>query len=101
MVLIQELIRSLVALVDIFFTVLYWLLVVRIVLSWVGVNPYMTVNELLNALYQITDVILRPFQRLPLRIGPLDLSPIVAFVALQFLQRIIILGLYQLGGFLR
>ncbi len=87
--------------VDIFFTVLYWLLVIRIILSWIGVTPQTTFNEVLNALYQITDAILRPFQRLPLRIGMIDLSPIVAFVALQFLQRIIVLTLYQLGGFFR
>ena len=101
MVLVQEFIRSLVSLIDIFFTILYWLLVIRIVLSWVGVNPYTISNEILGALYQVTDVILKPFQRLPLRIGMLDLSPIVAFVALQFVQRVLVLLLYQLGGLLR
>lgn len=92
----QEIVRSLIALVDIAFTVIYWLLVIRIVLSWVGVHPYTTGNELLSALYQVTDVILRPFQRLPLRIGMMDFSPIVAFIVLQLLQRLIMLGLYHL-----
>lgn len=101
MMIAHELINSLVTLVNIFFTVLYWLLVVRIVLSWFGVNPYLTSNELLSVLYQVTDVILRPFQRLPLQIGLLDLSPIVAFVVIQFVQRLLVLGLYQLGGLLR
>lgn len=101
MVIAQELLRSLITLVDIFFTVLYWLLVIRIILSWVGVNPHSTYNEVLGALYQVTDVILAPFQRLPLRIGLIDLSAIVAFIALQFLQRLIIYGLYYLGGFVR
>ncbi len=100
MVILHELIRSLVVLVDIFFTVLYWLLVIRIVLSWVGVNPYTTFNDLLATLYQVTDVILRPFQRLPLRIGMIDFSAIVAFVALQFVHRIAVLGLSQLLGIL-
>lgn len=101
MVIVQEVTRSLIALVDIFFTVLYWLLVIRIVLGWVGVNPSTTYNELLGALYQITDVILKPFQRLPLRLGMIDFSPIVAFIALQLAQRLLVLSLYQLGGFLR
>ena len=101
MVLVQELIRSLVALVDIFFTVVYWLLVIRIVLGWVGVNPYTTYNDILSGVFQITDVILRPFQRLPLRLGLFDFSPIVAFIALQLLQRVLILGLSQLVGFFR
>ena len=101
MVIVQELINSVAMLVNIFFTILYWLLVIRIVLSWFGVNPYLVSNELLSALYQVTDVILRPLQRLPLQIGMLDLSPIVAFLALQFFQRLLVLGLYRLGGLVR
>ena len=98
MVVVSELIRSLVLFVNIVFQILYWMLVARIVLSWFGVSPYTTYNELLGALYQVTDTILRPFQRLPLRIGMLDLSPMLAFVALQFVQRLLIIGLYSLGG---
>ena len=101
MVILQELIRSLVALVNIFFTILYWMLVARIVLSWFGISASTTFNELIGALYQVTDVILRPIRRLPLQIGMLDLSPIVAFVALQFVQRLMVLGLYSLAGMLR
>ena len=98
MFVVQELIHSLVTLVNITCTILYWMLVARIVLSWFGVNPHTTYNDLLGALYHVTDLILAPFQRLPLRVGMLDLSPIVAFVALQFLQRNIVLGLYRLIG---
>jgi len=98
---VQQIIGSLAELVHIFFTVLYWLLVIRIVLSWVGVNPYTNYNEILGALYQITDAVLRPFQRLPLRVGLFDLSPMVAFIVLQLCERLIIGGLYHLGGFLR
>ena len=101
MVIVQELIHSVVALVNIFFTILYWLLVARIVLSWFGVNPYMTSNGALSALYQVTDMILKPFRRLPLQIGLLDLTPIVAFIALQFAQRVLVIGLYGVVGMLR
>ncbi len=95
-----ELVRALIALVNIFFTILYWMLVIRIVLSWFGVHPATTYNELLGALYQVTDYILLPFRKLPLRIGMIDFSAIVAFVVLQFLQRVITIALYQLiGGF--
>ncbi len=101
MVIAHELIRSLIVLADIFFTVLYWLLVIRIILSWVGANPYTTSNEMLSALFQVTDVILTPFQKLPLRVGMMDFSPIVAFIALQFVHRIVLIGLSQLGGLLQ
>ena len=95
----HELIRALIALVNIFFTILYWMLVIRIVLSWIGVSPHTHYNELLGVLFQATDLILAPFRKLPLRIGMLDLSAIVAFVALQFLQRVIVLSLLKIGGF--
>ncbi len=101
MVIVQELIASFVTLVNILFTILYWMLVARIVLSWVGVSPYTTSHDLLGALFQVTDAILKPFRRLPLQIGLFDLSPIVAFVALQFVQRLLVLGLYQLSGLVR
>ncbi len=101
MVIVQELINSLVILVNGVFTVLSWLLIIRIVLSWFGVNPDTTYNELLRALFQITDVLLKPFKRLPLTIGALDLTPMVAFIALQFLQRMAVIGLYSLGGMVR
>ena len=95
-----ELVRALIALVNIFFTILYWMLVIRIVLAWFGIHPATNYNELLGALYQVTDYILLPFRKLPLQIGMLDLSPIVAFITLQFLQRVITIALYQLiGGF--
>jgi len=96
MFVIHELIRSLMLLVNITFQILYWMLVIRIVLSWFGVNPSTTFNELLSALFHVTDVILRPFRRLPLQIGMLDLTPIFAFVALQFLHRILMVVLERL-----
>lgn len=95
----HELIRSLIMLVDIFFTILYWMLVIRIILSWIGVSPHTHYNELLGMLFQVTDMVLAPFRRLPLQIGMFDFSMIVAFVVLQFLQRVIVLSLYRLGGF--
>ena len=98
MFIVSELIHSLIAFVNILFTILYWMLVARIALSWFGVNPYTTSNDLLGALYQVTDMILKPFQRLPLQIGLFDLSPIVAFIALQFIQRVLVLGLSSVGG---
>ena len=98
MFVVQELIRSLILLVNIVCTVLNWLLVIRIILSWFQINPYTTFNELLNVLFNITDAILAPFRRLHLQIGMLDLTPMVAFVALQFLQNVLVRGLVLLGG---
>lgn len=69
------------------FTILYFLLVVRIILSWFGADPY---NDLVQILYKITEPMLAPFRRLPLQIGAIDLSPILAFIVLAFLRAFIV-----------
>ncbi len=98
MFVVKELINSLITLVNIFFNIIYILLVVRVLLSWFNVNPYTTGNDLLSAVFQITDTILAPFRRLPLRIGMIDLSAIVAFVVLQFIHNVLIQILIRLGA---
>ena len=40
-------------------------------------------NVVLDFLRDVTEPFLRVFRRLPLRIGPLDLTPMVAILALQ------------------
>ncbi len=78
--------------------VFYWLLILRIILSWVGVNPSTHFNELLGTIFQATDFILQPFARLPLRIGMIDLSPMVAIAVLYFLPSLVAQVLYALVG---
>jgi YggT family protein len=48
------------------------------------------VNAVLEFLRDVADPWLRIFRRLPLRIGPLDLTPIVAILALQIGGNIIV-----------
>lgn len=94
MFILGQLFSSLALLFSMLFNVLYFLLVVRIILSWFSVNPY---NEIVQILYRITEPILAPFRRLPLQIGPIDLSPIIAFVVLAFLRNFIVGVLTQLA----
>jgi uncharacterized protein YggT (Ycf19 family) len=47
-------------------------------------------NAILDFLRDVTEPYLRIFRRLPLRVGPLDLSPIVAILALQIVGRLIV-----------
>ncbi len=81
--------------------VFYWLLIFRIILSWVGVNPYTNSNELLGAIFQAGDFILRPFQRLPLRVGMIDLSPMLAIMILYALPSLVAQLLYAVMGVAR
>jgi YggT family protein len=54
-------------------------------------------NAVLDFLRDVTEPYLRIFRRLPLRVGPLDLTPIVAILALQIVGGIIV-GLIRPGA---
>ncbi|NBU28954.1 MAG: YggT family protein [Caulobacteraceae bacterium] len=67
------------------------LIIVRAVISWlVAFNIINTSNrfvyEVSRFLEAITDPVLRPFQRVVPRLGGIDISPIVAFLAIKFVQ---------------
>ena len=53
-------------------------------------------NAVLDFLRDVTEPYLRIFRRLPLRVGPLDLSPIVAIFVLQIVGSIVV-GLIDPG----
>ena len=61
------------------FDLLYLLLLIRILISWIPHDRY---HPIIQFLYQATDPILRPFQNIfPTSVG-IDFSPIFAFMFL-------------------
>ncbi len=79
-----------------------WMIIIRVILSWVWHLPsnyqvrmlFQTIAELLD---RFTEPVLAPIRyRLPAGLG-LDFSPVVAILAIYFLQRFLILSLYQMA----
>ena len=63
-----------------------WLIIVRVILSWV--NPFPR-NQILQMVIVVTEPVLGPLRRLiPLR--GIDLSPIVAWLLIQLVMRLIV-----------
>jgi YggT family protein len=64
------------------FSLLFWVLIIRAILSWFsqGRNPMELV------LVQLTEPLLAPVRKIVPPIGGLDLSVLIVLVALQFLQ---------------
>ena len=87
MYIIGQLLASLAYLFDKIFIILYYLLFIRIILSWFGINPY---NEIVQILFKITEPLLMPFRKLPLQFGAIDFSPMLAFMALWFLRSFVV-----------
>lgn len=76
-------------------SIAYWLVIFRAVLSWFGPDPY---NFLVQFLYKTTEPILAPFRRImPVYGIGLDISPILAILALIFLRYFLVTTLRQLG----
>ena len=72
---------------DLLLTILGFAIIIRALLSWVSIDPY---NPLVQILFQITEPILAPLRRIiPPIGGMMDITPIVALILLQVLQAII------------
>jgi YggT family protein len=74
---------------DIFLSI-YWIVIVAyLLLSWIQL-PY-SLQPIHRFLYEVCEPYLAPFRKyLPfLRIGPLDLSPIVALLALGIARQVV------------
>ena len=80
---------------DVVLTILYWMIIIRVVASWLGADPY---NPIVNFLQRLTEPILAPIRRIvpPLGMG-LDLSPILAILALMFIKAFLIKSLIDLS----
>jgi YggT family protein len=83
------------ALIGLFISIFLFAILVRVILSWVNPDPYNPAVDLLN---RITDPILIPAQRLLPPLGGIDLSPMVAMIALVLLQMLLLPPLRLLTG---
>lgn len=81
-------------LVEALLTILYWLVIVRALISWVDPDPF---NPIVQFLYRTTDPILAPIKKFLPTLGPIDLSPIIAFFVLYFLKLFLVSGLVGLA----
>ncbi|MCF7845645.1 MAG: YggT family protein [Candidatus Peribacteraceae bacterium] len=66
--------------IDLFFRALSFLIIIRILMSWFAPRSR---GQIAFFVLSATEPILRFFRRLPLRIGMLDLSPLVAIIAID------------------
>lgn len=63
-------------------------LLARVILSWIpNLNP---TNPIVNVLYRLTEPVLEPVRRAMPQLGMIDISPIVVFLGLQILHRVLL-----------
>jgi YggT family protein len=89
----SNLVFSLAKVADIVLTIFYWLILVRAIVSWVNPDP---LNSIVQLLYRTTEPILGPIRRF-MPAAAIDLSPIVAFLAIVFLKFFLVSTLFDLS----
>lgn len=96
MFVLSNFLSSLAQVIDVILTVLYWLIIVRALISWVSPDPN---NPIVQILYKTTEPILYPIRKaLPLdfRFG-IDISPIIAFLIIIFLKSFLVRTILDLS----
>ena len=78
---------DIVNILNILFEILIWLLMIRIILSWLPHNRF---HPMINLIYKTTEPFLEPFRNMINPIGGIDLSPIIVFFLLRLTQSYII-----------
>ena len=84
---------------DIALTAYYWIIIVRAIISWVNPDPW---NPIVQFLQRVTEPVLAPIRRiLPMGRWGIDFSPLVAILALIFIQQFLVGSLRDLAWRMR
>ena len=88
---------SLFQIVDILLQILWWIIIIQVVLSWLVVfNVINTSNDFVrsiyNALYRLTRPLYAPIRKIMPDFGGLDFSPVILLL-LIYVLRILLAGL--------
>lgn len=95
MFILANLLLAIANVLDIALTVYMWVIIIAALISWVNPDPY---NPIVRFLYSVTNPILRPIRNLiGYRLGPIDISPLIAILAIIFIKRFLITSLFDLG----
>ncbi|MHB1421256.1 MAG: YggT family protein [Bacillota bacterium] len=69
------------------FRVLDWLIIARVIMTWIKHDPH---HPVIRFVYEITEPVLAPLRRLMPKGSMIDFSPILAFLVLQLVERLVL-----------
>ena len=92
MIIFNNFLIAIAKVLDIVLSIFMWIVIARAVLSWVSPDPY---NPIVRFIHKVTEPVLYQIRkRIPVNFGGIDLSPIIVFLAIIFLQRFVVHSLY-------
>lgn len=74
-------------LIELVFNFLSLAVLARVLISWLRLDPYHPISVFV---YQITEPFLRPLRKIIPPVGPLDITPIIALIIFQILERVLL-----------
>lgn len=85
---------------DVLLNIYWWIILIRALISWVNPDPY---NPIVVFLQRVTEPVLEPIRRLvpPERMGGIDLSPLVAMLAILFVRIFLVQSLIEIAARIR
>ena len=84
---------GIIGLVQLLFELYIIVLLARVLLSWVQVDPR---NPIINLIHQLTEPLLAPIRRMLPQSGSIDFSPMVAFVVVLIAEQVVLTFLRSL-----
>lgn len=93
MFVLSNFLKASASIADIVLSIFYWLILIRALISWVNPDPH---NVVVQFLYRTTEPILTPIRRI-LPSMSIDISPIIAFLAIIFLKGFIVATLMDMS----
>lgn len=84
---------TLISIINTAFTVYIYMVIARVLISWVPHNPSQPV---IRFLYDATEPLLSPCRRLIPSLGGIDFSPIIAVMLVELLRRVVLQILFYL-----
>lgn len=88
MLIIANLLEALSMVIYYVLNIYMWIVIARAVLSWVNPDPY---NPIVRFIHNMTEPVLYKIRRtIPVNFGGIDISPIIVFLAIIFLQKFLV-----------
>ncbi len=88
--------KAIAIVLDYALTFYLWIVIAKVVLSWVNPDPY---NPIVKAINSLTDPVFYQIRkRLPVNFGMIDFSPVIIFLLIIFIQNFVVSTLFRLAA---
>jgi YggT family protein len=95
MFVVSNFLLAIAKILDVVLIIYMWIIIARAVLSWINLDPR---NPFVSLLHQLTEPVLWRIRRfIPLRGIGIDVSPIVAILAIVFLRSFVVATLFDIA----